>query len=214
MAFLRHGLFEDAEPVIDGRGLRLRPYLSTDYPAWAELRAASRQHLQPWEPLWPRDDLTKMAYRRRIRHYHRETRDDLGYAFAIFDKTSDALMGGVSLCNVRRGVTQSAILGYWLGAPYAGRGIMTEAVRAFLPHAFGALRLHRVEAVTQPNNAPSIRVLEKCGFTREGHLRHAIKINGLWTDHVLYAILSTDSAGRDVLDAETGGATRRGTGKA
>lgn len=192
MAFLRSGLFEDAEPVIEARRLRLRPYLVGDYPAWAELRAASRQHLQPWEPLWPLDDLTRPAYRNRLKHYHREARDDLGYAFAIAGKETGTIIGGVSLCNIRRGVTQSAILGYWLGAPYVGHGLMTEAVGTLLPYAFQALRLHRVEAVTQPHNVPSIRVLEHCGFTREGHLRQAIKINGIWADHLLYAKLVTD----------------------
>lgn len=212
MAFLRHGLFEDTEPVIDGPGIRLRPYLSTDYPAWAELRALSRPHLQPWEPLWPRDDLTKAGYRRRIRHYQREMRDDLGYAFGLFESSTGAIVGGVSLSNLRRGVTQSAMLGYWMGLPHAGRGLMTEAVRLMLGHAFGPLRLHRIEAVTQPANTPSIRVLEKCGFTREGYLRGAIKINGAWADHVLYATLVND--GREAVTGQSAGLTSKGTGPA
>lgn len=213
MAFLRSGLFEDAEPVIEGRRVRLRPYLTTDYPAWAELRAQSRQHLQPWEPLWPHDDLTKLAYRHRLRHYHREAREDLGYAFAIIGKDSGSILGGLSLCNIRRGVTQSAILGYWLGLPYVGHGLMTEAVGTLLPHAFEVIRLHRIEAVTQPHNMPSIRVLEHCGFTREGYLRQAIKINGIWADHMLYAKLVTDGRAGQSLAAQgpAGHRVRQGT---
>ncbi len=74
-----------------------------DYVQWAELRALSRAHLTPWEPTWPRDDLTKSSYRRRVRHYQREARDDLGYAFLIFDVDTHALLGGITLSHVRRG---------------------------------------------------------------------------------------------------------------
>jgi ribosomal-protein-alanine N-acetyltransferase len=69
---------------------------------------------------------------------------------------------------------------------------MTEAVAGFLPYAFDTLRLHRVEAVTQPDNQPSIRVLEKTGFIREGYGRRMIKIEGIWTDHLMYAVLADD----------------------
>ncbi len=192
MAFLRSGLFEDTQATVETHRLWLRPYLLSDYEVWAALRAESRDHLTPWEPAWPRDDLTKLAYRRRVRHYQREAREDLGYAFAILDAATDNLLGGLSICNVRRGVTQSAVLGYWLGQRHAGRGLMTEAVTAFLPYAFDSLRLHRIEAVTQPENKPSIRVLEKCGFTREGYGRRMIKINGIWTDHLMFAVLADD----------------------
>ena len=88
----------------------------SDYAAWAELRAASREHLAAWEPLWPRDELTRGAFRRRLRHYAREQREDLGYAFFVLDDRTDLLFGGLTLSNVRRGVTQAASLGYWLGA--------------------------------------------------------------------------------------------------
>ena len=103
------------------------------------MRNRSREHLQPWEPIWPRDDLTKSSYRRRLRHYASEARADLGHAFFIFDAATDQLAGGVSLGNVRRGVTQTATLGYWMGAPYAGRGVMTKAVATLLPIAFHSL---------------------------------------------------------------------------
>jgi ribosomal-protein-alanine N-acetyltransferase len=178
--------------VLQGRGLWLRPPLVSDYGPWAELRAMSRAHLVPWEPSWPRDDLTKSAYRRRVKHYLREARDDLGYAFLIFEAETDRLMGGVTLSNVRRGVTQSAMLGYWLGVPYVGKGHMTNAVRAALPHAFEALRLHRIEAAAQPTNTHSVNVLRRCGFVEEGLARRYLKINGSWQDHIVFAILAED----------------------
>ena len=194
MVFLRTApAFESTQPIA-GRGLLLRTPQNQDYPAWAELRALSRDHLVPWEPVWPRDDLTRSAYRRRLRHYAREARDDHGYAFFVFDQSSGRLTGGLTLSNVRRGVTQSAMLGYWMGAPYAGHGIMTNAVACLMPFVFQDLRLHRLEAATQPNNPASIRVLEKNGFEREGYARRYLKINGVWQDHLFYGLLGDDVA--------------------
>jgi ribosomal-protein-alanine N-acetyltransferase len=89
-------------------------------------------------------------------------------------------------------VTQAATLGYWTGAAHAGNGIMTRAVRLLMPHAFGELRLHRIEAATQPHNTASVRVLEKSGFSREGLARRYLKIDGQWSDHLLYARLVDD----------------------
>jgi ribosomal-protein-alanine N-acetyltransferase len=170
----------------------LRHPLMQDYGPWAELRAASRAHLTPWEPLWTRDELTRSNFRRRLRQYHREVRDDLGYAYLIFRETDARLIGGLNLSNVRRGVAQAASLGYWMGAPFAGQGLMTDAVRTIVPFAFDVLRLHRLEAACLPSNAASQRVLEKAGFTREGRARRYLKINGQWQDHDLFAILQDD----------------------
>lgn len=187
MAFLRTTLGTEQGPVIRGRGVWLRPPQMGDYAAWAELRALSRDHLTPWEPTWPRDELSRGAFRRRLRHYYREMREDLGYALLMLDDGPDRIVGGVTLSNVRRGVTQSASLGYWLGAPYTGKGRMTEAVRAVLGYAFSSLRLHRVEAACMPDNASSIAVLERNCFEREGYARSYLYIAGAWRDHVLYA---------------------------
>jgi ribosomal-protein-alanine N-acetyltransferase len=164
----------------------------TDYAPWAELRARSREHLTPWEPLWQRDELTRSAFRRRVRHYQREAREDLGYAFLIFREGDEQLLGGLTLSNVRRGVTQAAVLGYWLGLPFVKRGYMTEAVRAVAAFGFEELHLHRLEAATMPNNIASIRVLEHNGFRREGFARKLLKINGVWEDHVLHALVAED----------------------
>jgi ribosomal-protein-alanine N-acetyltransferase len=178
--------------MLEGGGLRLRPPEIGDYPAWAELRALSRQHLTPWEPLWTRDELSRSSFRRRLRHYHREAWEDLGYAFLVFRAGDGALLGGLSLSNVRRGVTQAATLGYWVGLPFAGQGIMSEAVRTIVPFAHHSLHLHRLEAATQPDNLASIRVLERSGFRREGCARSYLKINGAWADHLLFARLAAD----------------------
>ncbi len=86
MAFLRSSIGQDSALIVRGRGVWLRPAVMGDYGAWAELRARSREHLVPWEPLWQRDELTRSAFRRRVRHYQREAREDLGYSFLIFER--------------------------------------------------------------------------------------------------------------------------------
>ncbi|HET6320971.1 MAG TPA: GNAT family protein [Hyphomicrobium sp.] len=189
MAFLRSSSIPDGSITLRGRGVWLRAPSMGDYGPWAELRAASRDYLAPWEPIWQRDELSRSAFRRRVRHYQRESREDLGYAFLIFSDADDALLGGLTMSNVRRGVTQTAVLGYWIGKPFAGRGYMTEAVRAAVAFGFETLNLHRLEAATMPNNIASIRVLEHNGFRREGYARRLLRINGTWEDHVLHALV-------------------------
>ncbi len=197
MAFLRAGLTPDVPSLVPGERVVLRVPQTSDYSQWAELRALSRAHLVPWEPLWPADDLTRAGYKRRVRHYHREARSDQGYAFLVFSgDDDDKLVGGVALTNVQRGVSQSASLGYWLGRPFTGRGLMTDAVRAIVRFSFDALRLHRIEAATQPANIASRRVLERCAFVQEGYARSYLKINGTWRDHLLYARLDEGEGGR------------------
>ena len=193
MAFLRSTSGIDAEAEVHGRHVFLRHPAMGDYSAWAELRAMSRQHLTVWEPQWARDELTRSAFRRRLRQYQRELRDDQGYAFLIFRQGDGRLLGGLSMSNVRRGVAQAASIGYWIGAPHVRRGHMTDAVRAVLPFAFATLGLHRLEAACLPHNRPSTRVLEKAGFKREGMARRYLKINGVWQDHDLFALLQDDA---------------------
>lgn len=193
MAFLRSGIGLETGPVVRGASVVLRPPAMGDYAAWAELRAQSREHLTPWEPSWSRDELTRSAYRRRLRFYQREAREDLGHSFFIFMEGSGDLIGGLTLSNLRRGVTQTAALGYWMGAPFANRGLMKCAVRAAQTFAVDGLRLHRLEAACMPGNAPSIAVLEGCGFTREGFARSYLKINGQWEDHLLFGYIEGDA---------------------
>lgn len=193
MAFLRSSSPSDGESEVFGQGVLLRHPAMGDYQAWAELRAKSRQHLTPWEPQWSRDELTRSAFRRRLRQYQREMREDLGYAFLIFRRSDYALLGGLSISNVRRGVAQAASLGYWIGVTHVGQGHMTDAVKAMLPFAFSTLGLHRLEAACLPHNHASTRVLQKVGFAREGLARRYLKINGVWQDHDLFALLQEDT---------------------
>ena len=192
MAFFRSIQLSETHPIVQGDGVYLRAPQMSDFPAWAALREQSRSFLVPWEPTWPEDDLTRSSFRRRLRRYAEDMRADQAYAFLLFRKTDDALIGGITLTNVRRGVAQAASMGYWAGAPFAAQGYMTRGVLALIPFAFDVLRLHRIEAACIPTNQPSIRLLERTGFTREGYAREYLCINGLWQDHLLYARLRGD----------------------
>lgn len=190
-------MIDAAGPVIRGEGVVLRPPRPGDYAAWSGLRDMSRDYLQPWEPAWPDDDLTRAAYRRRLSIYAREMELGAAWPFFIFETTptgrgDDRLAGAVTLSNIRRGVAETGTLGYWVGQPYAGRGHATAAVRAVAGHAFDRLKLHRLEASCLPTNAASRRVLEKAGFRREGEARAYLKINGQWADHLLFGLLPED----------------------
>ncbi|MCZ7657441.1 MAG: GNAT family N-acetyltransferase [Xanthobacteraceae bacterium] len=192
MAFFRTVSFSEPLPVVEGDGVYLRAPQMNDYGDWAELRESSRAFLTPWEPTWPADDLTRGAFRRRLRRYAEDLRTDQSYPFFLFRRADHVLVGGVTLANIRRGVAQAGSVGYWMGARHAGQGQMTRGLRALIPFAFATLRLHRLEAACIPSNAASIRLLEKTGFTREGYAREYLCINGLWQDHLLFAQLAGD----------------------
>ena len=181
--------------VVKGDGVTLRPPRAADHEAWAALRQRSHAYLQPWEPTWPEDDLTRSAFRRRLSIYTREMEAGNAWPFFIFADSDQALVGAITLSNVRRGVAESGTLGYWIGQPFAGRGHATAAVRAMVAHAFDELKLHRVEAACVPANLASRRVLEKSGFVLEGQARAYLKINGAWADHLLFGIVN-DAVGR------------------
>lgn len=178
-----------------GYGLKLRAPVMADFPQWAGLREHSRGYLTPWEPIWPSDDLTRTGFRRRLRRYAEDAAADRTYPFLVFRASDDVLVGGVTLANVRRGIVQAGTVGYWVGQRYAGQGVMTAALRVLLPTLFGELNLHRIEAACIPTNTASVRVLEKCGFTREGLARRYLCINGIWQDHFLYGMLHEDFRG-------------------
>jgi len=178
-----------------GDGLLLRAPQAADFTQWAQLRERSRAYLTPWEPIWPSDDLTRAGFRRRLRRYTEDIIADRAYPFLIFREADGAIVGGITLANVRRGIVQAGTVGYWIGEPYAGRGYMTQALRLLLPSLFGELSLHRIEAACIPSNLASIRVLQKCGFVREGEARRYLCINGVWQDHLLFGMLHEDFRG-------------------
>ena len=192
MALFRLGSSSENANFIRGEGVYLRPGEMRDYEQWRWLRELSRDFLTPWEPTWPADDLTRGAFRRRLRRHAEEIDRDEAYPFFIFREGDHALLGGLTLGQVRRGVAQAATLGYWMGEPHAGRGHMARAVRATTGFAFATLRLHRLEAACLPHTLASQRLLERVGFQREGYARAYLRIAGVWQDHLLFALLESD----------------------
>ncbi len=194
-----------ASPLrLDGEGVYLRPAKAGDFEPWRILRAASRNFLTPWEPTWPIDDLTRPAFQRRLARQDHERTEDQSFGYLIFQTTDDALLGGITLGNVRRGVAQCGTLGYWMGEKFAGQGFMAKSVRVLLRHAFLEMRLHRVEAACAPENERSRRLLEGLGFQREGFARAYLLIDGAWQDHLLFAMLDRDFLHEDQALPEMG----------
>jgi ribosomal-protein-alanine N-acetyltransferase len=184
--------FRRDTPALKADRITLRMPVARDYRAWAALRGESRAFLEPWEPTWMADELDRSAWRFRLRRYREDFARGSALAFFIFESSTGELLGGVTLGNIRHGVARSGHVGYWIGEKYAGKGYMLDALRLLADHAFGTMRLHRIEAACIPANRRSVRVLEKAGFTREGLLRSYLKINGDWQDHYLYALIDDD----------------------
>ncbi len=112
--------------------------------------------------------------------------------FLVIRRSDDALVGVYNFSEIVRGAFQSAFLGYFAFTPMAGTGLMAEGLAAALDIAFRQLKLHRVEVNIQPNNARSLALATRLGFTREGFSRRYVKIGGRWRDHVRFAMLAED----------------------
>lgn len=183
-------LFGRPPPTATGDRVYIRAPQRSDFKQWAALRDESRAFLQPWEPVWASDELTRASFRSRVSRAQNDAKDGSAFVFFIFDKQNHALIGGITLGHIRYGVSMNGHIGYWMGEPHAGKGLMQDAVRTLISHAFGRLCLHRLEAACIPGNVRSIRVLEKTGFSQEGLLKSYLKINGEWQDHLLFARIS------------------------
>ncbi len=178
-------------PILTGQGVLLRLAARSDFKEWAALREQSRTFLQPWEPIWASDELTKSSFKRRVAFYQSEMLKGHSYCFLIFDEVTGQLVGGLNMSQVRQGVTKSCSVGYWIGEKFQGQGYMTKSVGLACDFASNTLNLHRVEASCLLHNTASIKLLRKQGFHLEGLAREYLKINGCWEDHFLFAKLLT-----------------------
>jgi [ribosomal protein S5]-alanine N-acetyltransferase len=143
---------------------------------------ASRSVHRPW--LYP--PVTAEEYR----DYLERLADDRKVGHLACRREDGAIVGWVNVSEIVRGGFQSAFLGYGGVAAFAGQGYMTEALQLVLRDVFGRLRLHRLEANIQPANAPSIALVKRCGFEREGFSPRYLKVGGRWRDHERWAILA------------------------
>ena len=117
---------------------------------------------------------------------------DQAYSFLCFKKNNKELIGGINISNIQRSVVQTCNIGYWLGEPNIKKGYMEESMRSIIPYIFKNLKINRIQAFTLNNNISSRKLLEKLNFKNEGVLREAMKINNVWEDHILYALLNSD----------------------
>jgi len=181
---------------IETERMTLRLPAHSDYRAWAGLRDESRDFLIPWEPNWSEDHLTRRAFTNRVYWAARALAGGTALPVFLIRREDQALLGALTLDNIRRGPAQAGTMGYWVGASHARQGYMREAIRAVVHYAFTELDLSRIEAACLPENAASRGVLEKSGFKYEGVAQSYLQINGRWRNHVLYANLRTDRRGR------------------
>lgn len=183
-------------PRIETERMTLRLPEHGDYRSWVELRQSSRGFLEPWEPTWAEDHLSRRSFSNRV--YWAARAESQGTALPLFlvRREDRALVGAVTLDNIRRGPAQAGTLGYWVGERHARQGYMREAIRALVHHAFTELDLSRIEAACLPENVASRGVLEGSGFKYEGVAQSYLQINGRWRNHVLYASLRGDRRGR------------------
>ena len=177
---------------LTGERVFLRPPKRRDALKWQKLRMSSKSFLVPWEPSWDASSCTRRAYLRYFKNSNYLANMDRAYSFLIFKTEDKTLLGGINVGNVRRGVSQSASLGYWIGEKYSRNGYMKEALKLLIPSLFVDLRLNRIEAATLEENIASKNLLKKIGFKKEGVLRKYLKINGAWRDHILYGLLEND----------------------
>lgn len=181
---------------IETERMTLRLPQHGDWKDWALLRAESAAFLSPWEPVWSEDHLTRRAFTNRVYWAARAEGQGTALPLILVRREDQALIGAITLDNIRRGPSQSGTLGYWMGERFSRRGYMKEAILAVVHHAFNVMDLSRIEAACLPENVASRGVLEKCGFKYEGVAQSYLQIAGRWRNHVLYASLRTDRRGR------------------
>ncbi|MFN4098815.1 MAG: GNAT family N-acetyltransferase [Pararhodobacter sp.] len=168
----------------------------SDFRMWSAVREASASFLVPWEPTWSSDHLSRRAFTGRVQWASRVRQQGTGLPLFLLRRADQQLLGAITLDNIRRGPSQSATVGYWIGQAFARHGYMREALTGLVHHAFSELDLSRIEAACLPENAASRAVLEKSGFKYEGVAQSYLQINGRWRNHVLYSNLRGDRRGR------------------
>lgn len=176
--------------------MRLRPPIHADFLVWCALRRESLEFLQPWEPTWAADHLSRRGFTNRVHWARRSIDNGTALPLFLFHAGTGDLLGAITLDNIRRGPAQAGTLGYWIGERYTRRGYMSEAIAMMVHQAFEKMGLSRMEAACLPENVASRGLLEQSGFKYEGVAQSYLQINGRWRTHVLYASLRSDRRGR------------------
>lgn len=185
---------EMAPVSLTGRRIVLRPLAVEDFDGWREVRRRCNDWLTRWEPRripgQPDTVEDRQAFSSRCSVRMREIQLGTGYGFGIF--VDDTFAGEINVNSIHRGAHQSAYIGYWIDERLAGRGYMPEAVVVVMGFCFEQLLLHRVQISIIPRNVASRRVVEKLGMRSEGVAERYLEIDGVWEDHVRYAMTSEE----------------------
>ena len=183
---------------LTGRRVHLRPLAASDFESWQEVRRRCRDWLTKWEarpvPGAPDTAEDRRAFAAQCGARDRERQLGTGFGFGIF--VEDRFAGAINLTNIQRGSFQNAYVGYWIDEALAGNGYMPESVVLICKFAFEDLNLHRLQIAIIPRNRNSRRVVEKLDLRSEGVAVRYLEINGVWEDHVRYAITAEEWAER------------------
>jgi len=184
----------DGSAWLEGRRVGLRPLRDDDFAAWQEVRLVNEDWLTKWEPARPAGapDVVRerSAFLARCDARRRERQAGSGYAFGVF--VDGEFAGEMNLSSIHRGAAQQCYVGYWIDSRRAGQGYTPEALVCAFKFGFEELRLHRMQVSIVPRNHPSRRVAEKLELRAEGLAERYLQINGVWEDHIRYAMTSEE----------------------
>jgi [ribosomal protein S5]-alanine N-acetyltransferase len=181
-----------------GRRIVLRALTLGDFDQWREVRRRNKDWLTKWEPqrLPGQPDAVEDRDAFAIRCSARQRERQLGTAFGFGIFVDGAFAGEINLSSLQRGPFQSAYVGYWIDERHAGQGYTPEAVVLVARFAFEDLHLHRIQISIIPRNAASRRVVEKLDIRNEGVAERYLEINGVWEDHMRFALTAEEWAER------------------
>ncbi len=175
---------------LECRQIRLAPFRTRDIAEWSKVRSGSASWLAPWDATAPNSDEFQVTQKQRVRFQQSSARQGTSIPWLIRDAGLPGLpvIGQCTVSNIVYGSAQMASIGYWIARDQAGRGITPLAVAMATDYAMRVVGLHRIEICIRPENAPSLRVVEKLGFREEGLRPRFIHIAGDWRDHRVFAL--------------------------
>ena len=182
-----------ASPLLQTPRARIRLVDAADAPGLLRYRLENQAHLTAWEPLRSPEYYTLAHCAQTIADGRAHASQDRGYPLIAFDPDEQCILATFTFANIVRGAFQACHLGYGVAASMQGQGLMQEVLRAGIAWAFGELDLHRVMANYLPRNVRSAKLLEQLGFEREGYAKRYLQIAGVWEDHILTALVRSES---------------------
>jgi ribosomal-protein-alanine N-acetyltransferase len=176
--------------TLEAPPVALRPLRYRDARAWHEVRSRNAEWLRPWDATSPDPRLAPVSFRTMVRRLTAQAR--LGESLPWLLTVDGRLAGQVNVSGIVRGSAQYAHIGYWIGREHAGHGYVPTAVALAVDYCFSVVGLHRIEINIRPENAASLRVVDKLGLRDEGMRERFLHIDGDWRDHLSFAITAEE----------------------